>query len=334
MLRAAFYPIAAFILCALTTQAAQAQGNNDQTLPGSSLEIAGQVRAADGRAPVERAIVRLERFAGGIVDQVSTDGTGRFRFAQLQPGQYIVAVKVEGFSARSQPMDINRFSPHQYVLLQLVADEKVFKDREDGTAVIDANIPAEARSEFARAQAALQEAKTGDAIRHLEKAVNIFPDFFAAQMMLGGLYMDAKELGKAERTWRRALSVRPKTVEAYIMLGELYRREKKYKEAEQALVAGLKLDTSSWRGHFTMGRVYWEMGEATRAAPHVGQALKLKPDYAEAHLLAGNIFVRLNMLANALVEYEEYLRLAPDGEFAKQTQENVNKLKRALSGKK
>jgi tetratricopeptide (TPR) repeat protein len=334
MRRAAFYPIAALILCALATHTIQAQGSNDQTLPGSSYEIAGQVRAADGRAPVERALVRLERFAGSIVDQISTDGTGRFRFAQLQPGQYIVTVKLEGFSARSQPMDISRLSPRQYVLLQLVADDKVFNDRADGTAVVDAGVPEDARNEFVRAQAALQEAKADDARRHLEKAVSIFPDFFAAQMLLGSLYMDAKELGKAEHTWRRALSVRPKTVEAYIMLGELYRQQKKYKEAEQALVAGLKLDTGSWRGHFTMGRVYWEMGEVERAAPHVGQALKLKPDNAAAHLLAGNIFVRLNMLENALVEYEEYLRLAPGGEFAKQTQENVNKLRRAIAGKK
>lgn len=46
-----------------------AQSGMDPSLPGSSLEITGQVRAAEGHKTAEFVTVRLERASGGLVDQ-------------------------------------------------------------------------------------------------------------------------------------------------------------------------------------------------------------------------------------------------------------------------
>src|SRR5215210_5371692 len=109
----------ALVALGLVAAPGRAQRDSDPSLPGSTLEIAGQVRSADGRAMMANAIVRLERHTGNLVDQVATDSTGRFRFARLSPGQYVVSVKTEGFTATSAQLDINRLIPRQYVLLQL-----------------------------------------------------------------------------------------------------------------------------------------------------------------------------------------------------------------------
>ncbi len=305
-----------------------AQRETDGTLPGSSFEISGQVRGSNAQKTVANVMVRLERFSGSVVDQIATDGTGKFRFSRLMPGQYVLTARVEGFAAKTPQIDISRAIPRQYVILQLQPEEALFKGTTPG--VVDARVPEGAWKEFEKGQIALQSKNAKEAVTHLEKAIELSGDFFAAQMMLGVAHMELEQWDKAERALRRALEIRPKTSGALISLGEVYRRQKKYAEAEKSLVEGLRHDRTSWQGHYTLGRVYWEKNEVIKAAPHVGEAMKLKPDLPEAHLLAGNIFVRLGMTENALAAYEEYLRLAPGGEFARQSRENVAKLKARL----
>src|SRR5262245_45558962 len=54
-------------------------------VPGG-YSISGQVRLAQGGAAAELALVSLESFRGGVVAQVQTDRTGKFRFPNLTPG--------------------------------------------------------------------------------------------------------------------------------------------------------------------------------------------------------------------------------------------------------
>jgi len=177
-----------------------------------------------------------------------------------------------------------------------------------------------------------QKARIAKAIRHLEKAVNLYPNFLEAQMKLGTAYMDTKQWDKAEKALRRTLEIDPKTSNAFFALGEVYASEEKYSEAESILRKGFKLNEKSWHGHLALGHVYWDMGNWLKAGPEVGRALQLKPDSAEGHLLAGNILLKARQPQNALVEFEEYLRLAPAGEFAGQARGIASKLKTALAG--
>lgn len=324
-------------LCALLlllSAAAFAQRESDPSLPGSSLEISGQVRAAGGQKSAANVLVRLEKFGGGLVDQTATDGTGQFRFTSLMAGQYVVTARADGFAARTTQIDLGRTLPRQHVILQLEPEESSFRPAGAKAGTVDSRVPAEARREFERGVAALREQRADEAVRHLENATRLHPDFKEAQLALADVHLSAGRWERAERALRRALETGPKTSETLVTLGEALRRQKKFGEAEAALVEGLKLERGSWRGHFTLGRVYWETNEVLKAAPHVGQALKINPAFAEGHLLAGNIFVRLSMPDHAVASYEEYLRLAPDGEFARLTEENVRKLKQSLTEKR
>jgi tetratricopeptide (TPR) repeat protein len=333
MLRSVFRVSFALVALAALSAAALAQRDSDPSLPGASFEVSGQVRAASGQETVANVVVKIERFSGGVVDQVATDGTGRFRFSRLAPGQYVVSATAEGYAVRTQQLDINRLIPRQYVVLQLQPVEATFRvEKRNG--VVDASVPEKAREEFEKGEKALHSKKPDEAITHLETAARLAPDFFEAHTALAEAHMQAQHWEQAERELRRALEIKPKATATLITLGEVYRKWKKYAEAEKTLVEALKLDRGSWQGHFTLGRVYYESGEVAKAAPHVGQSLAINPDYPEGHLLAGNIFMRLSMPQNALVEYEEYLRLAPSGEFSKQTAENVAKLRKALSERK
>ena len=320
------------VLLALISRPVFAQ--QDTSLPGSSLEIEGQLRSADEGTSFKNVMVRLERFGGGLVDQRTTDSMGRFRFTNLQSGQYIVSVYAPGFTAEPQQVEISRQMIRRGQVFLTLRPEKLTASPTVAPGMLDARVPAEAQKEYQKGQAALEEKNPKKAIPHLEKAVNLYPGFYQAELLLGSTYMDGQQWNEAEGALRRALEVKPNATEALVYLGEVYRRNKKYPEAETTLLSALKLDDNSWQGHFTLGRVYLELRNLVKAGHHVGRTIQLRPEYADAHLLGGNILMQVGLPKNALIEYEEYLRLEPKGQFAEQTRAIVDKIKKALAEKK
>jgi tetratricopeptide (TPR) repeat protein len=319
------------ILLLLLAHPVLAQRDRDSYVSGISIEISGQVKLPEGGPEARNITVRLERFSGGILDQMATDANGKFRFSNLQRGYYTINVIAPGYKQTQQQTDLQVVT-RTYLVIELIPD-KSNADASQPASVIDARVPREAQEEFAKGVAALQDKKVRDALPHLSKAINLYPEFFEAQFLLGTAYMDALQWKDAETSLRRALEIKPESTPVLISLGEVYRREKQYADAEKVLQDALKLDETSWQAHFTLAHVYWEKNEILKAAPHVGRTLQLKPDYPDAHLLAGNLFVRLNLPERALTEYEEYLRLTPKGEMAEQTRQLTQKIKKALAAK-
>jgi tetratricopeptide (TPR) repeat protein len=331
-------PFLTLLLCA--PAAAQNERDRDSyTNPSNSVEISGQVKLADGLQPAKNVLVRVERFgAGGFLEQMTTDNRGKFRFAALPRGQYMVSVSAPCFAAAQQQVELQVIF-RSYLLFELRPESSSPACRGDASsssaaAVIDARVPAEAREELAKARAALREKKPDEGLEHLHRAIRLYKDFYEAQFLLGTTQMEMRRFGEAERALRRASELRPESTPALVSLGEVHRQQKRYADAEKVLLAGLKHDDESWLGHFTLGRVYLEMNDAPRAAPHLGLTLQLKPDFAEAHLVGGNVLLRLDQPERALLEYEEYLRLQPDGEYAPQARELVRKIRKALADKK
>ena len=311
-----------------------AQRERDTYSPNSqAFEVNGEVRISETGVSAVSIPVRLERFSGGLIDQITTDNRGRFRFPNLQRGYYKIVVNAPGYRPVQQDADL-QIVARVYLIFELTSDSTknssglpVFSD------VIDARVPAPAREAFNSGRASLTKKSYREAVGHFERAVFAYTNFFEAQLLLGIAFMDLKEWDNAEKALLRAVEIKPENGSAKIYLGEVYWRQKRYPDAEQTLREGLKLDEKSWHGHFTLGRLYWDMGEVAKAGGPIGMTLQLKPELAEAHLLAGNILLRVNQRERALVEYKEYLRLAPKGEFVAQVQELVRKVEKSLTEK-
>ena len=300
--------------------------------PNQPAEIRGQLRYAAGGAPVADVVVRLDKLAGGFDREERTDRLGKFRFTQLLPIQYQIIIRHPGYQEISREVNLVLTSS-EYLQLQLVAEPSSTSERVNfSPRVLDVTIPMEARKEFERGEALVNSGdkkKMSEGLRHFERAIALHPTFLEAKLKLGTTHMDLKEWNEAEKVLVEADKAHPKNAYVLFALGELYLQQKKSDQAEQALRQGLEVEPRSWQGHFTLGRLYWSGNDIVKAAKQVAIALQLNPNFAEAHLLAGNIFLRARKNAEAQFEFQEYLRLAPNGQFAGETKEILEKMKKA-----
>jgi len=339
--RRSLFPLLALSLAAVCTARAQTtERDRDTYNPATnSADITGQVRFGGTLGLAQGVRVVLERVGGGTVDQMMTDNRGRFRFAQLPRGQYVVNISAPCFVPDRRQVELLVIF-RSYLDIELAPDTTspncaaAARGAAAPASSVDARVPEEARKEYERAGASLAKGKDEEGVRALRRAVELYPDFFAARMLLAAAHTKAGRLEDAEGELARAAAIDPDSAPALVSLGEVRRRLKKYAGAEEALSAALKLDEASWQAHLSLGRVYLDTDRALVAAPHIGRALQLKPDFPEAHLHAGNLLLKLNEPARALSEYEEYVRLAPSGDYAAPTRELVRKLKKTLAEKK
>jgi tetratricopeptide (TPR) repeat protein len=324
-----------FLALAATARAQNSERDRDTYNPSTTnVDITGHVRFAGSMSPAEGVRVTLEKVGGGTLDQMATDHRGQFHFTSLQRGQYIVNITAPCYEAVRRQVEL-------VLIFRAYLDEELKPDTTSPACAaaapagaVDARVPEEARKEFERGSAALSKGKDEEGVSHLRKAVEIYPDFMQARLLLASAHMRARRFEDAEAALARAVETDPHSVAALVSLGEARRRLKKYAAAEESLTAALKLDDNSWQGHLALGRVYLDTDQIKKAAPHIGRTLQLKPDLPEAHLLGGNILLKVGEPARALTEYEEYLRLAPEGEYAAPTRELVGKLRKSLAEKK
>ncbi len=309
-------------------------------------QISGQVRYAENNQPAFNAIVSCDSYTSGFIGQQYADRNGRFLFSRLKLGQYTIRVRVPGFIEEKQDVDLSS-AVTANLQIQLRADKSKSPVTRPGT--INVNVPPPtAQAEFDQAVALIITGQKEDierAIPHLQKAISIFPNFTEAELKLGTAYMDLGSWDKAEETLKTVIQIDPNAGNGYFALGEVYRREKKYDDAEKVLAEGLAIEARSAQAHFTLARVYWERAsnmkdESQWRAPleksyqEVKQAIDLDPNFAAAHLLKGNLLFKVRRAEDALREFDEYLRLEPHGEFAPQTRELAEKIRKALSQQK
>jgi tetratricopeptide (TPR) repeat protein len=318
-----------------------AQGRSAR--PGISAEIHGQVRLAEGDAPANNVLVKIESYGGGggRAEQIVTDRTGKFRFSGLSPAQYLVTAHAAGFNDARQVVDLQAASS-DYLVFRLVEDRPILNKTATPTSkVVNANVPPEAQKEFDAGRAALLNKELAKGILHFEKAVKIYSEFLEAQLALGTALMDLQRWPEAEQALQRALEIDPGTANALFALGEIYYRQSKSAEAEKTLKQGLALAPRSARGHLTLALVYWQVASGAKnqrearvdfenSYREVKQTVSLEPGLAEAHVLKGNLLLRAQRGNEALSEFQEYLRLDPMGPHSAAVRELIKRIRAAL----
>ncbi len=137
-----------------------------------------------------------------------------------------------------------------------------------------------------------------------------------AQVNLGNLYMDLKELSRAETAYRKAIALQPRFVPAHVNLAQLLAGEGREKEAAAVLQSALTRVPGSADLHHALGLSLVRQESVDQALPMLARAVALEPDnprypyvYAVALQSVGLVEKAIGILQEAHRKHPENIEI-------------------------
>lgn len=275
-----------------------------------------------GRRPITNVWVELVSDVNSTVGRMKTDASGRFYFPGLANGRYTIRVKPYGTNLEEQSEDIELagLGSRGQSLPDNQQKDIYLKERRGGSepfsneVVYAQEIPKDAETAYKSAIEDLSNQHTDTAAASLEKAVNIFPDYFAALLKLGSIRLAQQQYPVATSLFNRAIAVNPRcfdcnygiafaeymsrqygsavnyaekalaersgSLDANLLLGMAARMTKAFKKAEDALIKASKTaEGKNADVHWQLALLYGrDLERFSDAAKHLELYLKAYPD--------------------------------------------------------
>jgi tetratricopeptide (TPR) repeat protein len=200
----------------------------------------------ESNAPIESPLlVQLVKAANVPIDCVYTSISGSFTFHDVPPGSYEIRVQHEGFDDAFRHVEVPLAGPLASIALHrkrdvMTDEEPVLGDRYQ-VSVRQLSIPEEAVRHFQKALADLKEGKMPGAIYHLERAIELAPNFVEAVYQLSDVFYGSERYADAEQILARAIAAAPTEIRLHLVFARVLVRQRRYKDAlaqVDAYVAG------------------------------------------------------------------------------------------------
>ena len=195
--------------------------------------------------------------------------------------------------------------------------------------------PRPAVREYQKAMDEGRKGKLAAAVAHLEKAIDLAPDFFSAHNSLGVLYQKMERYRDAEREYNEAHKLNLRSAAPLVNLGSLHIQESQLhgagdsitgrrmlNDALTSLNLALVTQPSSPFGHYLTGIVYHMTKFYEEAIPHFERALDSGAGMGYARLALANTFIKMEEWENVLLQLDAYLeeyRFATNRPWVKET---------------
>jgi len=288
-------------------------------------ELSGQF------TPPARAAVTIDRVESPYSNTVLTLDDGRFVFKKLEPGAYTVSVYVPSLGEARQTIDIgpSKADDHHRVVFtfNLKESDFVFRDvmrRRHSVNVKQLAIPAEAERAYADAQRDLAKSDPAAAIAHLNRAVELAPDFANAWNNLGTIAYKQRDLQRAETCFRRALEADATAFEPLVNLGGVLVNLHKLDEAWKYNVQAVLMRPNDPLANSQLGMTYFELGALPLAEKHFRKAVEVDPaHFSQPQRFLAEIDLRRNDRKAAAADLESFLQYHPDAPQAAAMREKI-----------
>lgn len=274
------------------------------------------------RQPVGQIYVELKS-EFSTVARVRTDGSGRFTFRGLAHGRYTIRVLPLGTGMEEQyeEVEIAGIGARGRALPEHVQKDVYLRARKSSAnapfqneVIYVQEVPKEAETLYKDALKDLGSQRVQEGVQSLQRAIDIFPDYFMAVQKLATVRLGEEKFEDAISLFEKALKInqrcfdcmfgiahasfsvrkyaeavaaaenatkeKPGSFEAYLVLGMGYRMTKEYAKAEKALQqANKNADGQSPDVHWQMALLYGkELEKFEEAAKSLELFLKFSPD--------------------------------------------------------
>jgi outer membrane protein assembly factor BamD (BamD/ComL family) len=195
------------------------------------------------------------------------------------------------------------------------------------------NAPKDARKAYEKGHHAIQHHKLPAAQQELEKAVQLYPQYAAAWVDLGWVYVQQNQLDKARNAFSKAQTADGMFVPAYIGLSSLALRESKWAEAAEFSDHATQLDGVDFPVAFFYynSLANYRLGNLEQAEKSARKAetMGVQHAYPQVSLLLGVMLANRREYADAADQLRSYLKAeptAPNADNVRQKLAEVEKL--------
>ena len=281
--------------------------------------------------PAEHAMVSL--FGATAPFQAETDG--RYRFRNLRAGTYTIAIYVPGRGEARQTAEVGpgtadaqrrvtldlQFKESDYVLNDAVR-------RRNSVSTRQLAIPDAALREYQEAVKDLEKHEVDSAVKRLEHAVELAPQFADAWNNLGTIAYQSQQYERAEKCFRGAMEQDPRAFEPLVNLGGVLINNHKLDEALMYNQDAVLLRPNDALANSQLGLTYFVVGNFDLAVKYLEIARRIDPaHFSHPQLVLAEIHLRRGENREAADALEDFLRHHPDFPTADKIREGIAKLR-------
>jgi tetratricopeptide (TPR) repeat protein len=295
-------------------------------------EIAGQI------LPEGEAAVHLHGAVTPFSASTLSDTRGRFHFRDVLAGAYTLAIFIpsRGETRRTIEVGPSLADPKGRVAVkvEITDSELETEDAPRHRAVVstrELSIPDRARKEYYEAQKKLSRREVSAAIQHLERAVEIAPQFSAAWNNLGTIAYQSRRFQDAERYFRHSLEQDANAFEPLVNLGGVLLTLGKLDEALQFNLYAVISRPNDALANSQLGMTYFAVNSLQLAEKYLRIAKRLDPaHFSHPQLTLADLYLRQNQRPRAITELEEFLQQHPDWPQADHLRATIARLRDGL----
>ncbi len=168
-------------------------------------------------------------------------------------------------------------------------------------------VPPKAVKELRRSQSALLSGDIRSSAQHLERAVQIYPNYLAAHNSLGSRYIDLREYEKAAAEFQKAIEIDPHLTQPLNNLSVAFFLLQRYPEAEAAARRALDVDPHNSTARYMLGcTLATEKRNPEEAMEMLRQT---RNEFPDARLLLAEVLLRRGATEEAENELRDYLKV-------------------------
>jgi tetratricopeptide (TPR) repeat protein len=194
--------------------------------------------------------------------------------------------------------------------------------------------PKEARRVYDKALQDLRKNKPAEAVKELQKAVDIYPKYAAAWYELGWIQQQGAEIASARKSFVSAITADAKFISPYLSMAALEAKAENWAALAKITGALLKLDAVDYPVVYlydAIANLNLRQIDAAEKSAVVGEKLDTAHQYPALERVLARILERKKDYAAAAAHLRGYLTLAPHAEDAARIKKDLAELER-LSG--
>jgi tetratricopeptide repeat protein len=197
-------------------------------------------------------------------------------------------------------------------------------------------VPSKARSQYEKACSAFKKQKFSEAEQHARDAIEKYPKYPAAWVMLGQVLEDEQKLTEAHEACSQPISVDPTYLPPYLCLAGLLDRENKWDDlltwSDRFL--GLNL-TGDMYAHYYRGLALFHLYKLPEAQKSVSQAIAIDTGHHQPafFFLLAQIYGEQGDLVDATLQIQQFVKFSNSRQDKDSAREYLSELQSRLNAK-